>query len=69
MELDEQNKEIFNMYALIRNQLRVTPMGDIMGLDYGAVLHTIKLYVNPKRVRHMFELMLLCNRIEQENSR
>lgn len=39
-------------------------MGDVMGLDYGAVLDVIKLYSDD--VKGSFERVLECFRIEQE---
>lgn len=39
-------------------------MGEIIGLDYGAVLDVIKLYaVNIKKT---FEQVLICYQLEQE---
>jgi len=41
-------------------------MGEIIGLDYGAVLDTIKLYATNDDVKKLFEQMLCCHRIEEE---
>jgi len=41
-------------------------MGEMIGLDHGAVLGDIKLYVVEDEVRKMFEQVLLCYRLEQE---
>lgn len=39
-------------------------MGEIIGLDYGAVLDVIKLYTD--NVKKTFEQVLMCYQIEQE---
>jgi len=62
--LEEANAEIWSLYLLVRDQLRMTPMGDIIGLDYGAVLDVIKLYTDD--VKGSFERVLECFRIERE---
>ena len=49
---------------MVRDQLRITPMGDVIGLDYGAVIDVLKLYTDD--VKAMFEWILLCYRIEKE---
>ena len=54
------------MYALVGNQVRVAPMGGVIGLDHGAVLTTIKLYASDGDVKRLFEGVLTCHRIEQE---
>ena len=41
-------------------------MGEVIGLDYSAVLDVIKLYVDEERVKDIFEGVLECHRIEQE---
>jgi len=64
--LDEANTEVWDMYLLVRNQIKLAPMGEIIGLDYGAVLDTIKLYATNDDVKKLFEQMLCCHRIEEE---
>lgn len=53
------------MYALVGNQVRVAPMGGIIGLDYTAVLNVFDLY-SVEDKRYMFENVLTCFRLEQE---
>jgi len=52
---------------MVRDQLRITGMGDVIGLDKGAVLDVIELYTED--VKAMFEWILLCYRIEKEASK
>lgn len=40
-------------------------MGEIIGLDYGAVLDVIKLYTDGD-IKEMFENILICYQAEQE---
>lgn len=42
-------------------------MGDIIGLDYGAVLDVVKLYTDD--IKRAFEGILECFRIEREFSK
>lgn len=64
--LDESNVENWNIYLLVQNQIKVAPMGEIIGLDYAAVLNVIKLYVAADKVKKTFESILVCYNIEQE---
>jgi len=41
-------------------------MGEIIGLDYNAVLKVIRLYVKDDDVKTVFEKVLNCFQIEQE---
>ncbi len=54
------------MYTLVGNQVRVAPMGGVIGLDHGAVLDTIKLYTTDGDVKKLFEGVRTCHRIEME---
>jgi len=55
------------IYGLIRNQVRVTAMGEVVGLDYGAVLNVVKLYVkDDEEARRIFENVLICYQTEKE---
>ena len=38
----------------------------MIGLDYGAVLDTVKLYVVSDEVKKLFEDVLTCYQVEQE---
>lgn len=69
MVLDEDNIEIWQVYLLTRNQIRVAPMGEVIGLDYAAVLNVVKLYVNVDEIKKTFEGVLECFRIEQESEK
>ncbi len=40
-------------------------MGEVIGLDYGAVMGVLKLYADD-RVKESFEFVLLCFEIERE---
>jgi len=66
MGLDERNVEFYNIYSLVRNQIRVAPMGDVIGLDHTAVLNDIELYVTADKVKETFESVLMCFNTEQE---
>ena len=66
MQLDDENVEIWNIYLLVRNQVKVTPMGDIFGLDYVAVLDVIKLYFVADEIKRVFESVLECFDIERD---
>ena len=66
MQLDDENIEIWNVYLLVRNQVKLTPMGDIIGLDYVAVLDVIKLYFVADEIKRGFESVLECFSIERE---
>ena len=66
MELDESNEIFYNIYSLVRNQIRVTPMGDVIDLDHRAVMYDIELYVDADKVKETFENILMCFSIEQE---
>ena len=57
------------MYSLCRNQVRVAPMGEVIGLDHGAVLGDIKLYHTDGDVKRIFEGVLMCYNLEQEFSK
>ncbi len=43
-------------------------MGEILGLDHGAVLNVIKLYVNGD-TKKMFEDVLVCYQVERDFSK
>ena len=45
----------------------MTPTGNIIGLDYAAVISVIGLYT--KDVQRVFESVLMCYQIEQEFSK
>jgi len=62
--LDVENVDIWEIYSLCRNQVRVAPMGEMIGLDYGVVLNVIELYTAD--VKRIFEGVLKCFYIEQE---
>ena len=66
VELDEANVEIWHIYSLVRNQVKVTPMGDVIDLDHCAVLKDIELYVDANKVKKVFESVLECFQIERE---
>lgn len=52
VELMPENEQTFYTYGLVRNQINITGMGDVIGLDYNSVISTIKLYdiANPRQI-------------------
>jgi len=54
---------------LVHDQVRVASSGDIIGLDYGAVLDVVKFYVADSDVKRIFENVIMCGQIEQEFSK
>lgn len=65
VELFESNKEICEMYILVRGQVLLNPSGDIYGLNHAAVWADLKLYKVENELQ-MFEDILSCYKIEQE---
>jgi hypothetical protein len=63
--LDDSNAMVYGLYTLVRNQVRMTSMGDIVDLDYRAVLEVIKLYVAADELKKTFERVLQCFYIER----
>lgn len=59
------NADSWEMYCLVRDQIRQGGMGDILSLDNGAVLATLALYEieDPKRI---FEDIMIMFNAEQE---
>ena len=51
---------------MCRNQVKLSPMGDIIGLDYNAVISVIKTYCKSYEVRQMFEDIVYCWGVEKE---
>ena len=41
-------------------------MGELIGLDYAAVLSVIELYVAADKVKETFEFVVMCFNTEQE---
>lgn len=70
MQLDECSVVFYNVYSLVRNQVRVSPMGDLIDLDYAAVLSVIRLHTETlsvaDEVKETFERVLECFNIERE---
>jgi len=64
--LDEHNIVFYDIYLLVRNQVKVTPMGEVIDLDHKAVLGDIELYVAADKVKKTFENVLMCFNIERE---
>lgn len=64
--MDERDAAKFSIYLLVRNQMKLTPMGDVIDLDYAAVLETIKLYVPADEVKKTFEYVVKCFNIVRE---
>lgn len=54
------------MYQLVANQVRISSMGEVIGLDYGVVLDVIKVYFEGEDVKKTFNGVLMCYRIEKE---
>lgn len=64
--MDEHSVDKYNIYLLVRNQVRLAPMGEIIDLDHTAVLRDIELYVGPDEVKKIFEFVVKCFNIEKE---
>lgn len=64
--MDEDNVEIWHVYSLVRGQVRITPMGEVIGLDYAVVLDIVKLYFVVDEIKEAFELIRECFQIERE---
>jgi hypothetical protein len=65
VKLDEHNIIVYNLYSLVRNQVRMTGFGDIIDLDYTAVLDVVKLHVAAGEVKETFNRILECFNIER----
>jgi len=65
VKLDEHNIITYNLYSLVRNQVRMTGFGDIIDLDYAAVLDVVKLHVPAGEVKETFNRILECFNIER----
>lgn len=65
MELDGCSVVLYNIYSLVRNQVRIAPMGGVIDLDYAAVLNVVKLYVAADEIKETFERVLECFNIER----
>ncbi len=67
VELDEANHEIWKLYILCHDQVRMTSMGDVIGLDHNSVIADIRLYHHDEwEQQRLFEGVTLCWTIEQE---
>jgi len=64
--LDERDTAKFSIYLLVRNQVKLSPMGEVIDLDHKAVLGDIELYVPADEVKETFEFVLHCFGIERE---
>ena len=54
-------------YAKARSQVRVSPMGDIIGLDYGAIAYLMHLEgYTGEREKELFTFILTCFNLERE---
>lgn len=53
---------------LVRDQLLLSPMGDIIGLNHSSI-HSLLDMHEVENKKWMFEQILLCDRIEQEISK
>ena len=59
------NKEVIDIYCLVRDQVLMTSMGDIIGPDHKAILGDMDLFeVEDKRI--MFLRVLDCFRIDAQ---
>jgi hypothetical protein len=54
------------MYLIVRGQLRIAGMGDLVDLDHGAVLEDIGLFVPSGQVKEFFAGVVECFNIERE---
>jgi len=54
-----------DVYNIVRSQLIIGPMGDIVGLNYSAIIGTLEL-LEVKNKRNLFFAVIECFYIEQE---
>ncbi len=59
----QDNYKIWKMYSLCRDQVRLSGMGDLIGLDNNAVIKILELYGEGQK---MFEDIQVLFNIEQE---
>ena len=62
-----ENEEVVKLYWMVRTQVKLSPMGDIIGIDHSAVMNILKLHEIEDK-RRMFDEILACFNIEQEVS-
>lgn len=55
--LYEENRDAVKIYMLVQDQVRISPMGGIVGLDHNAVHAALELYEIADR-RRVFEQVL-----------
>ena len=64
VELDIENRGVWRLYSLCRNQvLRAGMDGTVVGLNHTAVIETLRVYGEDNR--EMFENILFCWNVEQ----
>jgi len=59
---------VIKVYFLVRNQVRLAPMGDVIGLDYNAIKFVMDVYKISSK-QDIFEKVLQCFEIERELSK
>jgi len=59
---------VIKVYFLVRSQVRLAPMGDIIGLDYNAIKFVMDMYKISSK-QYVFEKILQCFDIERELSK
>lgn len=64
----EDNRLSMEMYALVANQLRVSPMGEVFALDYNAIWSTLDRY-KIENQKDVFEDIIILFNTEQEIER
>lgn len=65
VDLFDANSMIIDLYSRVRDQVRVSPMGDIIALDYGAIIHVLDL-LGIEDKKEAFEGIQRCFQIERE---
>jgi len=60
-----ENINAYEIYLLVRTQFIVAGMGDVIGLNYSAVLETIKLYIDDDSERRdVFEKVVYLSQFD-----
>ena len=55
------------MYSLVHNQVRVSPTGELLSLDYNAVSFIFELYaIECSNRKELFEQVVTCFEIVKE---
>lgn len=59
------NREAVRVYGLVSNQVRTAGMGEIIGLDYGAIFPVMELCGVRNKLECLEKLNVMFNRIQE----